>query len=137
MTQAHSGALAWDAAHALLGSPFRLQGRDPQTGLDCIGLILAAYEAAGVRLHAIDHYRLRGASRAVVERGLDDSGLRRAEGAAVLPGDVGLFLLPAAQLHVALLAPGQMIHADAGLRRVAWAPADRLPPPAARWRWSD
>lgn len=30
-----------DAAEALLGAPFRLGGRDPATGIDCVGLAIS------------------------------------------------------------------------------------------------
>ena len=127
-------AAVWAAGTALVGAGFRLQGRDAATGLDCVGVIVAAYAAAGVRLAAIDDYALRGfaADRAVAA--LMTAGFARADD-AVQPGDVGLFKLPARQLHLALLAPGQMIHADASLRRVVMAPASRLPAPASCWRW--
>ena len=43
-----SGALA-EAALGLLGVPFRLHGRDPATGLDCVGLVAEALRRAGRR----------------------------------------------------------------------------------------
>ncbi len=128
------GEQAWACAVALVGVPFRLQGRSAETGLDCIGLVLAAFAGAGVRLASIDSYALRGFP---LERALalmDASGLART-GVPVQSGDVGLFLLPARQLHLALLAPGEIIHADAGQRRVCAAPPSRLPEAVARWRW--
>lgn len=124
----------WAAAEALVGVRFRLQGRDAATGMDCVGVIVAAFAAVGVRLAALDDYTLRGVSLRRAEAGLEAAGLRRTRG-PILTGDVGLFALPARQLHLALLAPGRMIHADAGLRRVAAAPANRLPEAASRWRW--
>ena len=44
-----SGAALAAAAESLVGTRFRLHGRDPDTGLDCVGLLaasLAAKEAA-------------------------------------------------------------------------------------------
>ena len=35
------------AAEALEGAPFRLHGRDPVTGLDCIGVLAQSLEAFG------------------------------------------------------------------------------------------
>lgn len=128
-------AVLWAAAEALVGARFRLQGREPATGLDCVGVIVAAYAAAGVRLTALDDYALRGFGWQRAEAALQAAGFRRARGAVQL-GEVGLFLLPARQLHFALLAPGRLIHADAGLRRVVSAPAARLPEAASRWRWN-
>lgn len=130
------GARAWAAALALTGTRFRLQGRDAATGLDCVGLIVAAYAAAGVRLDAIDDYALRGFPLARALEGMVGSGLRRVS-SPVAAGDVALFVLPAGQLHFALIAPGRLVHADALLRRVVEAPAARLPPPITWWRWPE
>ncbi|MBA4748364.1 MAG: peptidoglycan endopeptidase [Sphingopyxis sp.] len=128
-------AAVWAAAEALVGAGFRLQGRDAATGLDCVGVIVAAYAAAGVRLDAIDDYALRGFGLRRAEAALTAAGFGQAKGMIVV-GEVGLFALPARQLHLALLAPGRVIHADAGLRRVVIAPASRLPEAASRWRWN-
>ena len=35
---------AVDRARSLIGTRFRAQGRDPQFGLDCLGLAMIAYE---------------------------------------------------------------------------------------------
>jgi cell wall-associated NlpC family hydrolase len=35
------------AAETLVGSRFRLHGRDPETGLDCVGVVAAAMAAIG------------------------------------------------------------------------------------------
>ena len=123
----------WVAAEALVGVRFRLQGREAVTGLDCVGVIVAAFAAAGTKLAALDDYPLRGVSLRRAEALLSQAGLVPVRG-ATRPGDVGLFALPGRQLHLALLAPGRIIHADAGLRRVVRAPASRLPEAASRWR---
>ena len=39
------GARAFAAARTMVGVPFRAQGRDPRCGLDCVGLVWAAYAA--------------------------------------------------------------------------------------------
>jgi cell wall-associated NlpC family hydrolase len=127
--------IVWAAGEALVGVRFRLQGRDAATGLDCVGVILAAFAAVGVQLDAIDDYALRGFALERAEARLLAAGMARV-GGGIAAGDVGLFALPARQLHLALLAPGRIIHADAGLRRVAIAPADRLPAPVSQWRWN-
>jgi cell wall-associated NlpC family hydrolase len=129
------GRCAWDAAKRLVGTGFRLQGRDPATGLDCIGVVIAAYAAAGVKLAALDDYPLRGTALADALAAIAASGLTRRESAAAA-GDVALYALPAGQLHVALLGPASLIHADAGLRRVVEAPLARLPAPLACWHWT-
>ncbi len=54
----------------MVGVRFRLQGCAPATGLDCVGLVWAAYAAAGVRLARPADYPLRGWGRDRVEAGL-------------------------------------------------------------------
>ena len=34
----------------LIGTPYRLGGRDPKTGLDCFGLVVALYRLRGIRI---------------------------------------------------------------------------------------
>jgi hypothetical protein len=129
----NAGAAAWDAARALVGTRFRLQGRDAATGLDCVGVIIAAYAAAGVRLDCLADYPLRGFP---VERALavlSGLPLQRVLDAGAA-GDMGLYALPAGQLHFAIIGAGTLVHADAALRRVVEAPLARLPAPVGRWR---
>lgn len=128
------GEKVWRCALALCGVRFRLQGRDPATGLDCVGVVLAAYGCAGVRLSAADDYALRGFPFARVVTELESNGLQRVQGQPEM-GDIGLFLLPARQIHLALIAPDRLIHADALLRRTVEAPTNRLPAPNLSWRW--
>ena len=47
------------AALYLVGAPFRLHGRDPRTGVDCVGLVLLALEGAGLRVPDIPRYTIR------------------------------------------------------------------------------
>ncbi len=112
------------AARSLLGTRFRLHGRDPASGLDCIGLVLLAHARAGVRLTTLglsDDYSLRGSSRAVLEAGLRQAGLIPRTGAPQ-PGDVALITCGHAQYHLAILGSSSHIHAHAGLRRVVETP---------------
>jgi cell wall-associated NlpC family hydrolase len=134
MNGAMVGPRVWAAAQQLVGTRFRLQGRDPATGLDCIGVVHCAYAAAGVQLAALDDYPLRGTPLTDALLAMDASGLTRCRGAAAA-GDAALYALPAGQLHVALLGPAALIHADAGLRRVVRAPLTRLPAPFACWHY--
>lgn len=102
--------------------PFRLHGRDPATGLDCVGLVAAAYAAAGHRPAALpDRYRLRGNDLKIVEAWLAASGLVDASG-AVRAGDVLLCAMGFAQMHLMLLGPDGAVHAHAGLGRVVLTP---------------
>ncbi len=112
------------AARTLLGTRFRLHGRDPASGLDCIGLVLLAHARAGVRLYTVglsDDYSLRGTSRAVLEAGLVKAGLAQRTGPPH-PGDIALVNCGQAQFHLAILCHESHIHAHAGLRHVVETP---------------
>ena len=57
-----SGMTGEDLARAALGlkgAPFRLHGRDPATGLDCIGLFAVAMARAGRPVALPNGYALR------------------------------------------------------------------------------
>ena len=58
MSGPRSGAAIAAAARALVGVPFRLQGRDPVLGLDCVGLVGAAMRAAGYAPVSYTHLTL-------------------------------------------------------------------------------
>ena len=44
---------ACKAAHSFIGTPYRHQGRAPGAGLDCIGLVVASLEAAGIDISGL------------------------------------------------------------------------------------
>ncbi|MEY4270698.1 MAG: hypothetical protein RLZZ58_1914 [Pseudomonadota bacterium] len=115
------GARIFAAAQALVGTRFRLHGRDPATGVDCIGLALCAHAGAGVVLAAPDDYPLRGWPRARVENWILRAGLVRADG-ALRPGDVPVIDAGFGQWHFGIAGPGMLVHADARRRRVIQAP---------------
>ena len=129
---AEVGARAFAAARALAGVRFRPQGCDPATGLDCVGLVWAAYAAAGVRLVRPRAYPLRGWGRERVEAALRAAGFAMVAG-DTRTGDVALIALPAGQFHLALRGPTSLIHAHAGLRRVVETPLE-MSDAATRWR---
>lgn len=117
----------------MVGARFRLQGNDPATGLDCVGLVCAAYAAAGVRLVRPGSYPLRGWARERVEAGLARAGFAPADDEA-RAGDVALIAFAAGQFHLGLIGPASLVHAHAGLRRVVETPLDDGVRAAARWR---
>lgn len=128
------GLLVARAAAALVGVPFRLHGRDPATGLDCIGLVALALDAAGARVSVPDGYRLRNRDVGPLLRLPEVAGLRLARGASI-PGDI-LLTAPGAWQHHLLIAAeqGGFIHAHAGLRRVVAAPVWPGGPVTGHWR---
>lgn len=119
----------------MVGVRFRRQGGDPATGLDCVGLVWAAYAAADKRLVRPVGYPLRGWSLERIEAALAAAGfVSVAE--TMCAGDVALIAHPARQYHLALLGPDTFIHAHAGLRRVVETPLDAATRAAVRWRFS-
>ncbi|AQA00822.1 hypothetical protein BWQ93_11555 [Sphingopyxis sp. QXT-31] len=117
----------------MVGARFRVQGSDPAMGLDCVGLVWAAYAAAGVRLVRPGDYPLRGWARGRIEAGLVAAGFGLVcDGART--GDVALFAFAAGQFHLGLIGPASLVHAHAGLRRVVEAPLEDGVRAAARWR---
>jgi cell wall-associated NlpC family hydrolase len=134
------GEQAFLAARAMLGVRFRPQGRDAVRGLDCVGLIWAAYAAAKVPLRAPVDYPLRGWRGLRIGAALAQSGLVRAcdmgqRGRRI--GDVLLCSLGAGQFHLGLGGAESVIHAHAGLGRVAESPWDADWAEADVWRVLD
>lgn len=98
----------------MVGARFRLHGRDPASGLDCVGLAALAFGR-----DAPTGYALRGGDAEAVAASLD-AMLVRADGAAA--GDLLLLRTGPGQLHLAIRTEGGFVHADAGLRRVVERP---------------
>lgn len=103
-------------ARALIGTPFRLQGRDA-SGLDCVGLVAAVYGRSSV---APNNYPLRGTDIESAEAYLDQH-FRRRRGDPE-QGDVLLLTPGPAQLHIGIWTGTSLVHAHAGLRRVVETP---------------
>lgn len=119
------------AASALVGTPFRLHGRDPRCGLDCVGVLALAI---GRTAAFPNGYALRGGNLEAIKRLASALGLLPA-GGKVLPGDVLLFRPGPAQFHFAIAAKGNLIvHAHAGLRRVVAGPCPDHWPLIGHWR---
>lgn len=122
-----------EAALRLVGTRFRLHGREPETGLDCVGLVAAAMRGAGYAPHAPEGYSLRSVSvkRWLGHAGL--SGLIPAEAAS----DVVLCMANPLQPHLLIAVPGGFVHAHAGLGRVSFMPAPLPWPIAAQWQLAE
>ncbi|MBO9696012.1 MAG: C40 family peptidase [Sphingopyxis sp.] len=119
----------------MVGTTFRPQGSDPATGLDCAGLVHAAYAAAGRCLVRPAGYPLRGWSRDRIEAALALAGFVPVAD-RMRAGDVALFAQAARQFHLGLLGYETLVHAHAGLRRVVETPLDAATRSAPRWRLS-
>jgi murein DD-endopeptidase / murein LD-carboxypeptidase len=110
-------------ARALIGVPFRLHGRDPASGIDCVGLIGIALDR---REAAPTGYAMRGGTAARWSAMMDAVAHHRRVGPK--SGDVLLFEAGPVQFHLGIWTGESLIHADARLRRVVETPG----PP--RWR---
>lgn len=106
------------AARALLGVPFRLHGRAPELGLDCVGLVAVAY---GLSENVPTGYSLRSRDLAHWERIIRAQGFARRR-AGWRRGDLLLLCPGAAQIHLGVWTGAGLIHADAGLGRIVETP---------------
>ena len=120
-----------EAALAAVGARFRLHGRDPATGLDCVGLVAWSLAAGGYAGAVPTGYRLRGGDATAVA-GLLDAGLVRVAEAAA--GDVLLMRTGPGQLHLGVWVTIGLVHADAGLGRVVMRPGAVAWPVLGCWR---
>lgn len=114
-------AMDAERALALVGVPFRPQGRDAEQGLDCVGLCLEAFRLPLGMVR--NDYRLRGDHRGEVVAALLPS-FRRISKRQKRPGDLMLLAVAENQLHLAVLTNDGFVHADARLRRVVETPGE-------------
>ncbi|WP_010545103.1 hypothetical protein [Sphingomonas elodea] len=110
-----SGAAVLAAARGAIGARFRPQGRDPATGLDCVGLAALALGRAAPR-----GYRLRSDDVGHAVAALEAAGLVPA--AEPRAGDLLLCRSGPGQLHLAIRSEDGIVHADAMARRVVERP---------------
>ena len=121
-------------AEALVGADFRLHGRDPATGLDCIGLADAALRRAGAIPAAPKGYTLRNSSIARFLSHAEASGFDRASGPPER-GDLLLVRTGPGQVHLMIaLGRDRFVHAHAGLRRVVLHLGAQYWPVLHHWR---
>ena len=109
------------AARSCVGTRFRPQGRVPQLGLDCVGVLLVAAAAAGLPSADVPAYRLGGALP-------DVEAILRLHGCApideALAGDILVNAPAPRQRHFGIVTPNGVVHAHAGLERVVEGPID-------------
>lgn len=126
-----------NAARQFVGAPFKLYGRDPVTGLDCLGLLIVSLKAIGVQTVGPAGYSLR--NRAVDRwlRYAGEAGFVAASGEIEM-GDVLLVRPGPCQHHIMIAEhPSTVIHAHAGLRRVVRQGLATNMRIAAHWRLQD
>lgn len=128
------GQLLANAAAELLGTPFKLHGRNHEYGLDCIGLVSACLKSIGAEPVLPRGYRLRNTNISHWLACAPKSGLRPVSDRE-RPGDIGLFEPSPNQHHLMIVEAQQVyIHAHAGLKMVI---REATPTPyhfAQRWR---
>ncbi|QYJ07159.1 hypothetical protein [Qipengyuania flava] len=123
-----------EAALSLVDSPFRLHGRDPATGIDCLGLVGAALAACGRRVRYPQGYRLRNSAIEPWLAFAPRNGLALATG-PVQRGEVHLVQPGPAQHHLLIaLGNDRFVHAHAGLRKTVIQTLNPAGPPLKRWR---
>ncbi len=127
------------AARSAIGTRFRLHGRDPAFGLDCVGLVAVALRAGGATAIVPDGYALRSGDADAVAAMIVAAGLAPATEPEA--GDVLLCRAGPGQLHLGIDGglgsdhlSGSIIHADAQLRRVVERPGPPPWPVIGRWR---
>lgn len=122
-----------EAAASFVGTPFRLHGRDPATGLDCVGLIYVSLLAIGRPANAPEGYRLRNHDVSRWFGYARDSGFEEVSGEAA-HGDLLMTRPSPGQSHLQIVDGYSLTHAHAGLGRVVRQPVATMPHPVAHWR---
>ncbi len=105
------------AAHACVGARFRLQGRDPATGLDCIGLVVWSAQQCGLALPDASDYLLFD-NPARLDGAIARAPLEAIDPRALAPGDMVRLMSSSQPLHLAIFGDDSLIHADIRLRKV-------------------
>ena len=133
-----NGAMTGDElaaeALALVGAPFRLHGRDPATGLDCIGVLAAALAACGATPQLPTGYVLRNRILPDLGEYVVGNGFTLAS-EPLVAGDVVLVRAGSCQVHLLIAAGSEhFVHAHAGLRRVICGELPANWPILQHWR---
>lgn len=124
-----------EAAERMEGARYRLHGRDPAHGLDCVGLVAAALTEAGCAVVVPLGYSLRSRSVDGYLHLAACNGFAPCTG-PVRRGDLLMARPGPAQHHLMVaLDPQQIVHAHAGLRRVVIQPRPAQWPVCAHWRF--
>jgi cell wall-associated NlpC family hydrolase len=105
------------AAHNCVGARFRLQGRDPAYGLDCVGLISYCAKLAGLPVADRLDYDVT-TDPTILSAHLIQSGFRKKTEGMLEPGDVVLLSFFGTPNHAAISSTSGIIHADMRLRKV-------------------
>lgn len=119
---------AFARAQSLLGVPFRPHGRSPHLGLDCIGVVLWAYEIAG---KTAPRYRLSDGSWPEIEAQVSRWFEPATDGAVQ---EALLITQRRRCFHFAVGGPTTFIHADLRIGRIVETPLHGLEGPTRCYR---
>ena len=108
-----------ERALALLGVPFRPQGRDPEIGLDCVGVVLWVFQ---IKEADAPRYRLSDGDWEQVLRAVG-RWFEPVIGGKACSGDLVVFRL-SRSFHFGVISGSNLIHADLAVGKVT---ARRLP----------
>jgi lipoprotein Spr len=120
-------------ARALIGTRFRPQGRDPEHGLDCIGVAMMAMGVPKERVRG-DYIIPAGSNADEINSEIAALGFIRISPAAAGAGDLLLVRPAPAALHLAILTDTGYLHADMRLRRTVEVPGAVPWPTLSAWR---
>jgi hypothetical protein len=133
--QVETGTKIAAAALALVGSPFKLRGRNAAAGIDCVGVVGLALEGTGHQVCIPCDYAMRGDYLGRISAFFDRGGFARIVHDYPVIGDIWLAQPGPQQLHFAIIATDGAVHAHAGLRRVVLTPFPLPWPVIGRWRF--
>ena len=107
-----------ERARALVGTPFRPQGRGPD-GMDCVGVAIVTF---GVPVDSVrSNYRLSGDHSSELREQLVQY-LRRVPSTRLRSGDLMLMKVSREQVHLGVRTQSGFVHAHAGLHMVVETP---------------
>ena len=122
-------------AASFIGVRFQLHGRDPATGLDCVGLCLEALSQCGCKVALPTRYGLRNSAVDHMLSAVSEQACLAPCSGPVGADEIILVRLDPIHFHLLISASGtRFIHAHASLRRIVCL---RGKPPGsiiARWR---
>ena len=104
------------AARAYIGTPFHHQGRMPDVGLDCAGVIVCAAAACGIFIEDQQGYG-RIPSNGLLQQAVEKHCVR-VDTSSVETGDIMLFAFRNEPQHLAVYDHGLLIHAYSDVNRV-------------------
>lgn len=130
-----SGERLAAAALTMIGTRFRLHGRVPEIGLDCIGLLEAAMGAIGRPCRLPNGYTLRQRQTPPLTDFAAAAGFEPVGPEDIRMGDVTVFRTGPCQSHLAIATHAhRIVHAHAGLQRVVESPVPEGWASLARFR---